>query len=154
MTPERLTQADEATLAALSDLCLRSKAHWGYDAVFMAACRDVLSVTQDDLCDPVAVVRDGSAFAGLVRLDLASDTPELSKLFVCPAYMRQGIGSALITWAKKQAAQFGHTSLRIESDPEAVPFYQSHGAVIVGQAPSEAIPDRFLPVLNLPTHRP
>ena len=30
---------------ALSDLALRSKAHWGYDAAFMAACRAELTVT-------------------------------------------------------------------------------------------------------------
>ncbi|MEE8545291.1 MAG: hypothetical protein V3T29_05715 [Alphaproteobacteria bacterium] len=31
--------------AALTDLALRSKAHWGYDAAFMAACRAELTVT-------------------------------------------------------------------------------------------------------------
>ncbi|MGI5472915.1 hypothetical protein [Streptomyces sp. CA-132043] len=28
----------------LSDLALRSKAHWGYDTAFLGACRDELTV--------------------------------------------------------------------------------------------------------------
>ena len=35
----------------LSELALRSKAHWGYDAAFIEACRDELSVDADRLGD-------------------------------------------------------------------------------------------------------
>ena len=34
---------------ALTLLALRSKAVWGYDAAFIAACRDELTLTADDL---------------------------------------------------------------------------------------------------------
>ena len=151
MTPERLSDADDATLAALTDLCLRSKAHWGYDAAFMAACRDVLTVTREDLQQPLAVVRDGPAIVGMVAVTLQPGTAELSKLFVSPGHIGHGIGSALIHWAKAQAHAAGHPHLRVESDPEAEAFYLRHGAVRIGQAPSEAIPGRMLPLLSLPT---
>lgn len=35
--------------AALSDLALRSKAHWSYDAAFLEACRDDLTISGDDI---------------------------------------------------------------------------------------------------------
>ena len=151
MSPERLTCATESELSELTSLCLRSKAYWGYDAAFMSACEDVLQVTRDDLAQPCAVVRSGDTFAGYVRVNLADDEPELSKLFVCPNHMGHGHGTALIRWAKQQARENGCTYLMVESDPDAAPFYKHHGAIVVGEAPSEAIPNRFLPLLKLPT---
>jgi GNAT superfamily N-acetyltransferase len=151
VTPERLSRATDEALLALSALCLRSKAHWGYDTAFMAACEDVLRVTQDDLTQPCAVVRAGEDYAGFVLLNLHDSKSELSKLFVCPDHMGKGIGSALITWAKTQARHHAHASLLIESDPQAVPFYEFHGAIQIGDVPSDAIPNRVLPLLKLPT---
>jgi hypothetical protein len=43
----RTPRTDE--LPALGDLCLRSKAVWGYDETFMAACRAELSFEPRDL---------------------------------------------------------------------------------------------------------
>lgn len=151
MIAEPLTQATDAELAALSALCLRSKAHWGYDADFMSACTEVLSVKPEDLRHPNAVVREGTAFAGYARLELAEPNAELSKLFVCPDHMGKGVGTALITWAKAEARAQGVPFLHIESDPEAALFYERHGAVQIGKVPSEVIPNRALPLLKLPT---
>lgn len=44
---------DEA--AAISALALRSKAHWGYDEAFLAACRDDLTI-DPSWCDGVRLV--------------------------------------------------------------------------------------------------
>ena len=40
-----LRPADPSEAALLTDLCLRSKAVWGYDAAFMARCRTARSTT-------------------------------------------------------------------------------------------------------------
>ncbi|SHG70739.1 GNAT family N-acetyltransferase [Marivita hallyeonensis] len=154
MTPERLTQADDATLQALSDLCMRSKAYWGYDTDFMEACRDVLRITQAHLAQLIAVIRDGAGFAGIAVVDVSGPQADLDKLFVCPDHMGRSIGTALIHWAKTEARQAGHAKMLIESDPAAAPFYQKHGAIQIGEAPSEAIPGRFLPLLEMPTDAP
>src|SRR5262245_34275426 len=45
----RLRPPSPHELAALTDLCLRSKAVWGYDEAFMRACRAELTLTQRDL---------------------------------------------------------------------------------------------------------
>ncbi|MFP7570994.1 GNAT family N-acetyltransferase [Marivita sp. S2033] len=151
MTPTRLTTATDETLAELSDLCMRSKAYWGYDAAFMAACRDVLRLTQNDLATPVAVTREGASFTGVAQLDLSHPIAALTRLFVCPNRMGKGIGTALIRWAKAEALSNGYLSFQIDSDPQAVPFYLAHGATQVGDVASDAIPGRRLPLLEIPT---
>jgi hypothetical protein len=50
-------RADEA--GALSDLSLRSKAHWGYGAAFLEACRDELTLTPEQAAR-TRVVRDSA----------------------------------------------------------------------------------------------
>lgn len=42
--PITLRLADVSEREPLTELCIRSKAHWGYDAAFMALCRDALTV--------------------------------------------------------------------------------------------------------------
>ena len=41
----RLRDARQDELQSLTELCLRSKAVWGYDAAFMAACRIELTLS-------------------------------------------------------------------------------------------------------------
>ena len=64
MTTEPLTlrQPDNSELAELSALCQRSKAYWGYDQTFMAACAQELTATaiESDL-------RHLSALKSLIR---------------------------------------------------------------------------------------
>ncbi len=43
----RPARADEAR--ELGEPAFRSKAHWGYGAAFMEACREDLAVTEDDV---------------------------------------------------------------------------------------------------------
>lgn len=137
--------------AALSALSLRSKAHWGYDAEFMARCVAVLTV------DPLAIAEgrifvaaDGEdralGVAGIEARDEAG-VCEVERLFVAPEAMGGGIGRALferlVAWMK----QHGYTRLMILSDPQAEAFYRRCGALRLGMAPSDAIPGRALPRL-------
>ena len=55
--------------AVLSSLALRSKSHWGYDVDFLAACRDDLTLSADDIATSVVYVFDGAdAPSGFYRL--------------------------------------------------------------------------------------
>ena len=142
----RDARADE--LSVLSDLCLRSKAVWGYDAAFIAACRDELTLTPADIastCLQVAADRDGPL--GVAQLSIGGDEASLLKLFVEPRALRSGIGSALLAWSTATATRLGARRLVIEADPGAVPFYARHGAHPAGHAPSGSIPGRMLPRL-------
>lgn len=147
----RIRAPDIEELPALSELCLRSKAVWGYDAVFMAACRRELSFDPDDLkTSRIAVAARGDDVLGVAQVRMiAADEADLVKLFVEPAAMRGGVGQALFAWARDAARALGASRMVIEADPEAVPFYRRLGARDAGLAPSGSIAGRMLPKLVL-----
>lgn len=140
---------DEARL--LSDLALRSKGHWAYDAAFLDACRDELTLTPDAAAEAVAAEVDG-AVVGFHLLD--DDAPDagrgrLAMLFVDPAAIGSGIGRLLYGDAVAKACARGWRSLVLDADPGAEPFYLRIGAGRVGEVPSGSIPGRVLPVLEI-----
>lgn len=130
----------------LSDLCLRSKAHWGYDAAFLEACRDELTLTTDTLqnCE-VAVAVSKNRICGLVQLDPIVPCGVLEKLFVDPDAIGKGVGRRLFDWAVEIARQTGMTHFTIDGDPNSVAFYLKMGARLTGSTPSGSIKGRMLP---------
>ena len=140
---------DVEELPALSELCMRSKAVWGYDAAFMEACRRELTIDASDLASTgIAVAVQGDRLLGVAQVRMtAGDEADLVKLFVEPAAMRNGVGRALFAWAKDAARGLGAVRMVIEADPEAVPFYRRLGARDAGLVPSGSIAGRMLPKL-------
>lgn len=134
----------------LSALCLRSKAVWGYDAAFMAACRQELTLTTADLLEtPLQLAEDDAGVAALAQLSLQGADAVLEKLFVEPARLRAGTGSLLFRWAADTARSAGATRMTIDADPGAAAFYVRMGARPAGMVPSGSIPGRLLPRLIL-----
>jgi GNAT superfamily N-acetyltransferase len=137
---------------ALGALCVRSKGHWGYGAEFMRRSHRSLQI------DPAAI----DAGRVFVATDLADRSlgvadccalPEpgafdLLHLFVDPQGLRQGVGRALFEAACIWCLAQGGTKLMILSDPNAADFYRRMGARLIGEAPSDAMPDRNLPLLE------
>jgi GNAT superfamily N-acetyltransferase len=146
-------QARLEELPDLSQLCLRSKAVWGYDEPFLEACRNELTLrSQDLMASRVAVAVSDNAVAGVVQIKVVAGDADLLKLFIEPHKLRKGIGTVLFSWAVREAQSQGATRLFIEADPDAAPFYRGLGAYDVGVAPSQSIPGRLLPKLafNVP----
>ena len=145
-----LRAPSEDELKPLSALCLRSKAVWGYDDAFMAACRSELTLTAEDLRrNSMRVAEDSEGIVGLVQVRVARNEAFLEKLFVEPTRMRTGAGRCLFEWAVLEAKSLGAERLVVESDPDAVEFYRRMGAHDAGSAPSGSIPGRLLPRLEL-----
>lgn len=133
-------------LPALSALCFRSKAVWGYDSDFMEACRRELSIEPRDLQSTlVAVAEENGKIVGVAQIKVFGREADLLKLFVEPTTLRGGIGTALFVWATDQATSMGADRLVIEADPDAAPFYRRMGAQDCGLAPSGSISGRMLP---------
>ena len=145
----RPARPDEAP--ALTELCLRSKAVWGYDAAFMEACRKELAMTPGAImASRVQVAEVDGRLAGVAEVKSEGDVAQLERLFVDPAMLRSGTGRKLLDWAKATARAAGATTMLIDADPDAAPFYRRMGAVDDGVVPSGSIPGRFIPRLNLP----
>jgi N-acetylglutamate synthase-like GNAT family acetyltransferase len=137
--------------AALTELCLRSKAVWGYGEEFMQACRGELTVTASMIqSSRFKVAEIDGHLVGAVQVTVKGELAELDKLFVEPIGLRRGAGSALFRWAIAAAREAGAETLAIEADPCAAGFYRRMGAVDKGTAPSRSIPGRLLPRLELP----
>lgn len=150
----RLRNARQDELSSLSELCLRSKAHWGYDAAFLAACRTELTIHPRELQTTILRVAErDNAVVGLAQVKVAGADADLLRLFVEPALLGAGIGRLLFEWAAARAHELGATRMTIEADPGAVPFYERMGAYKAGCVPSQSIPGRMLPRLLMELNR-
>jgi GNAT superfamily N-acetyltransferase len=135
-------------LPALSALCFRSKAVWGYGKDFMEACRRELSIELRDLrSTTIGVAEQHGGLAGVAQIKVTGREADLLKLFVEPTTLRNGIGSCLFAWASDSALSQGADRLLIEADPDAAPFYRRMGAQDIGSTASRSIPGRTLPKL-------
>ena len=148
--PISLRDATSADLEALSALCRRSKAVWGYDDAFLDACADELTVSYEDLLSSeVKIAQQGDTIVGVGRIELDGDQADLAALFVDPDWLNCGAGRILFEWARATARGRGARMMTIDSDPNAEGFYVNMGAKRVGLAPSHSIPGRMLPSLEL-----
>jgi GNAT superfamily N-acetyltransferase len=146
----RLRDIRPDELSSLSELCLRSKALWGYDDAFMRACRNELTLRPDELHTSYLQVAERDAVAvGLAQIKVVGRDADLMKLFVEPDLLGAGIGRLLFGWATARARHLNAVAMSIEADPGAVPFYERMGARQVGFVPSQSIAGRMLPYLQL-----
>ena len=137
-------QAQVGEAETLTALCVRSKAHWGYDDTFMRLSQASLTVSDADIASGrLLVATDNDRVAGVARIE---PDGELGVMFVDPTAMRRGAGRALFAAAAALARRLGARSMLILADPNAAPFYERMGARFVSHAPSDAIPGRTLPL--------
>lgn len=149
----RPARAGEAPI--LTDLCIRAKAHWGYDTAFMVAAARLLRIREDEIeaGRVLAALRNGDpaeppcGVAAIVPLR-RPHWCELSHLFVIPENLRLGVGRTLFHSAVALARDKGATHLSILSDPNAAAFYEKLGARRCGEAPSGVERTRMLPLFE------
>jgi len=140
----RPARAEEAP--ALTELAMRAKASWGYDAAFMAACREELTLTPAKLAAWqvwVAEASDG-AIAGMVALSL-DEHAEVEDFFVEPAFQGRGVGGLLMQELLAAARVAGAAALEVDADPNAEAIYARLGFTTFSRSPSGSIPGRWLP---------
>jgi len=136
--------------AALSALAFRSKAHWGYDAAFMEACRADLTVSSEEIArQPVYVLEGAELLLGFYTLRGDGDEATLTDLFLDPAAIGRGHGRRLWQHAVETARRLGCATLVLHSEPQAEGFYRAMGAVRVGDVPSNVFPGRMLPLMRI-----
>jgi len=144
----RTARPEEA--ADLTELCMRSKALWGYDAAFLEKCREQLTLTPDYIRHHAVFVADeGGAAVGVYALTDEGTFVDLDFMFVEPHRTRAGIGLLMWRHLLDEARRFGRPHLKVVADPSAVPFYEAMGAVPAGAEPNALIPGRMLPVLEV-----
>ena len=77
----KLRDARENELPGLGQLCLRSKAVWGYDDAFMTACRTELTLRPDELQSThLQVAECDTTVVGLPQIKITGSDADLLKL--------------------------------------------------------------------------
>ncbi len=146
-----IRRAHAAEARGLSELALKSTAYWGYDEGFMAACRDELTLSADEVVrNPTYVSEVEGQVIGFYAIERVDQVRmELNFLFVDPAFIGRGYGRALIEHAKQIARDLGSSALVIQGDRNAQHFYRAAGAHQVGERASSSIPGRTLPLFEV-----
>lgn len=140
-------------LEALNHLVWASKSSWGYPSAWLREKWPELQLTPDLLLRGRGVVAwDGQVPAAFYLI--LPEYPEwiLDHLWVSPDHQGRGLGRRLLDHAAADVARAGRAGLRIDSDPNAEPFYLRFGAERRGviPAPMPGAPDRVRPQLWLP----
>jgi GNAT superfamily N-acetyltransferase len=141
----RRARPEEA--AAIAELAMRSKAHWGYDEAFMETCRESLSPQPAYIREmPVYVLDEAGELRGFYGM--SREDGEWALEFLFRATMGRGYGRLLFEHLVATAKEMGVERFTIDADPFAEDFYKKMGAVRIGEVKSTAIPGRYLPLME------
>jgi GNAT superfamily N-acetyltransferase len=150
----KLRRGVAADVPTLDAIAMAAKAHWNYSEQQLDAWRADLSVPVESMSTrPVCVAEEQGEPIGFVQVATDVQPWELWAMWVLPAFMGRGVGTALLAWAVEFAASHGHKELAIDSDPNAEGFYRARGARVVGlvAAPIAGDSKRVRPQLRLAT---
>jgi GNAT superfamily N-acetyltransferase len=133
-----LRRARAAEAERLREVMAAAKGHWGYDPAAVAewaASVDMGAVLREQ---EVWVAETGGsvvAWAGL--MPPRDGVAVLDHLWVEPAWMGAGIGTAFFHRAAERAAELGAASMEWEAEPNAVGFYERLGGRYLREFTSE-----------------
>ncbi|KGX83594.1 GNAT family N-acetyltransferase [Pontibacillus marinus] len=129
----------------LTNIAIKSKAHWGYSEAFMKECELLLHVPSDRIAkDHVYVVEDGASVMGFYSLIQTQNQAWLEDFFLDPEFIGAGLGKRM--WYHMVSVAKSHFIEKIEweSDPNAAPFYEWMGATKIGDT-ATGVNQRSLP---------
>lgn len=145
-----IRRAQPSEAMTLTELALRSKAYWGYDEAFMAACREALMVTEKKITQHhVCLASESSDVAGFYCLIVNGASGILDDMFIDPLYIGTGCGRCLWDHMLAKAKEMGVCELTIDADPNAEGFYLKMGAERIGEVESTVFKGRKLPLMKM-----
>ncbi len=148
--PFTIRRADPSEAALLSELALKSKAHWNYAPTIIEASRNDLTITPEYIENNfVFVLEAGDTVMGFYGLqDLEDGAVELEYMFIAPDAIGGGFGRKLWKHAVTISRQHSYQTIFISSDPYAETFYEAMGARRIGQSENPIRPGEMLPLMQ------
>jgi ribosomal protein S18 acetylase RimI-like enzyme len=134
-------------LETLNDLCLKSKAHWGYSDDWMAMWVNDLTLNKEEFSQQnILVIEIGGELIGFSSIIESQENYEILHLWILPGYIGKGYGKKLL---EKTIDRFVTVEkpIVVEADPNAKAFYRSQGFITFDKV--ESLPKgRFLPLMK------
>lgn len=147
----QITACTQTDCQMLTEIAMSAKAFWGYSEAFMDAVFIELSVTPTKLASPSSMYFKATLedqLCGFYCIELHDqNSAELDALFVSPDWIGRGIGKQLFQHACELLGSRNITRLFVQSDPNALGFYQKTGCRLLAEKSSGSIPGRMLPWL-------
>ena len=132
----------------LSNIAIKSKAHWNYSKEFIRECLEDLTINKKYIEDNhVYVLESNGDIAGFFTF-VRGKNDSLDFLYVHPDFLGKGFGKVLWDNAIEKAREIGIESFIIDSDPNAESFYKKMGAELIGETPSTVFKNRTLPLMK------
>lgn len=127
----------------LTDLAARSEAHWGCDAVFMAAFRETYRVTEAFIAEnTVFMAEEEGQTLGFYALVKGNEGVELEYMYLDPHRLGRGLGRRLWEHMIAHCRANGIEQIHLVCGPEPKAFYLKLGAVQTGEVESLVMPGR------------
>ena len=144
-----ILKPDAEDYEKLTDICLRSKIHWGYPEYLIELCKDELTITPRYIRkhNLLKVENEHREILGFGSINSVSGNGlyEIAHFRILPEHMDKNIGKLLL---ERLESRFGKkATIQVVTDPNVMSFYQKFGYRKVGEVKSK--PDgRSLPVLK------
>lgn len=134
----------------LSEIAIRSKAHWPYDQFFLELCRNELIVSPENIANGNFFLAElNGEVVGFYSFTSRSGAPEMNNLFVLPEFIGRGLGLRLWNHAIDFARTNGWDHFVMDADPYAAEkFYYKIGCKKIGEIESTVLKGRFIPKLR------
>ena len=148
----QIRRARESEASALSALAIAAKQFWGYSSEDIERWRPLLTISALDVASkPVFVAEIENEVVGFYLLAPTARAWQLDHLWVSPRFARRGIGRTLLAHAENVASLAGASTIVVDADPNAEPFYIACGCIRQGIVPAPIVgdPARFRPQLSL-----
>jgi len=138
-------------LQNLNDLLKASKAHWGYDEVFMKEFMENLGLSEDSFSQQsLFVVFIEGVLAGFYGFAVGEDEIlELENFYLHPDFIGKGLGRQMWALCLQTAKFLGHGEFLVWSDPHADGFYEKMGGKLVRFQRSSLGKDRYQAVFKV-----
>lgn len=146
----QILPASEQDANDLTELTLRSKAHWGYATKQIEDWREDLTISAEYISNQyVYTLVNGQEIRGYYSFKILSKTKiELDNLFIDPDFIEKGLGSLMMLDLLQKAREMKVEVITLDADPHAESFYLKFGFKIVDRLKS-SVPGRYLPVMEL-----
>ena len=145
-----IQKAQRKDAVSLTELTIRSKAHWGYKSAQIEKWRAELTITEKYIDENHMyklivenILLGFYAYQSENKTDL-----KLNYLFVEPKYIGKSYGKILMTDFLNRIKDSEFERIILDADPNAEKFYHNFGFKKIGKLKS-SIKDRYLPIMEL-----